>query len=128
MGLRDSQGLLASCVRAVREAQLPDGALPQIHISGCPSSCGTHQTGALGFRGASKAVDGKPRSAFTLYVGGDARQGQETMGRELGVILEDRIPAFLVEIGQAAAAQGGFFPWRDVHPAALEEIAGRYLA
>ena len=50
------------------------------------------------------------------------------MGRELGVILEDRIPAFLVEIGQAAAAQGGFFPWRDVHPAALEEIAGRYLA
>ena len=128
VGLRDSQGLLASCVRAVREAQLPDGALPQIHISGCPSSCGTHQTGALGFRGASKAVDGKPRSAFTLYVGGDARQGQETMGRELGVILEDRIPAFLVEIGQAAAAQGGFFPWRDVHPAALEEIAGRYLA
>ena len=46
VGVRDSQGLLSACVAAVREAGLPDGALPQIHISGCPSSCGTHQTGA----------------------------------------------------------------------------------
>ncbi|MFQ6841491.1 MAG: nitrite/sulfite reductase, partial [Agathobaculum sp.] len=44
VGMRDSQGLLAACVAAVREAALPDGALPQIHISGCASSCGTHQT------------------------------------------------------------------------------------
>ena len=66
VGLRDSQGLLRACVQAVREAELPDGALPQIHISGCPSSCGTHQTGTLGFRGASRLVEGKPQSAFTL--------------------------------------------------------------
>lgn len=127
VGTRDSQGLLAACVAAVREAELPDGALPQIHISGCPSSCGTHQTGALGFRGASKLVDGKPRSAFTLFVGGDDRQGSEAMGRELGVILEERIPAFLVEVGRAAAGQG-FAAWREASPAALEEIAARYLA
>ena len=68
VGLRDSQGLLAACVNAVREAGLPKNALPQIHISGCPSSCGTHQTGVLGFRGASKSVDGKAQSAFLLYV------------------------------------------------------------
>ncbi len=127
VGLRDSQGLLAACVAAVREAELPDGALPQIHISGCPSSCGTHQTGVLGFRGASKVVDGRPQSAFTLFVGGEDRQGREAMGREVGVILEERIPAFLVEVGRAAAAQG-FASWREAHPAALEEIAGRYLA
>ena len=127
VGMRDSQGLLAACVAAVRDARLPDGALPQIHISGCPSSCGTHQTGALGFRGASKPVDGKPQPAFTLFIGGQDRQGQETMGRELGVILEERIPAFLVEVGRAAAEQG-FAAWREANPAALEEIAGRYLA
>lgn len=127
VGIRDSQGLLRACVAAVREAELPDGALPQIHISGCPSSCGTHQTGALGFRGASKLVDGKPHSAFTLFVGGDDRQGSETMGREVGVILEEQIPAFLVEVGRAAAAQG-FAAWRETSPAALEEIAARYLA
>ena len=127
VGTRDSQGLLAACVTAVQKAGLPDGALPQIHISGCPSSCGTHQTGSLGFRGASKLVDGKPQSAFTLFVGGDGRQGSETMGRELGVMLEARIPAFLVEVGRAAAARG-FAAWREAEPAALEEIAARYLA
>ena len=126
VGIRDSQGLLAACVAAAREADLPDGTLPQIHISGCPSSCGTHQTGSLGFRGASKLVDGKPQSAFTLFVGGDGRQGSETMGRELGVMLEARIPAFLVEVGRAAAARG-FAAWREAEPAALEEIAAGYL-
>ncbi len=127
VGMRDSQGLLSACVRAVDQAGIPDGALPQIHISGCPSSCGTHQTGALGFRGASKVLDGKPRAAFTLFVGGDSRQGSETMGKELGVMLEEQIPAFLVAVGQAAAKAGGFFAWRAVEPDALEEIAGRFL-
>ena len=126
VGTRDSQGLLRSCVAAVREAGLPDGALPQIHISGCPSSCGTHQTGPMGFRGASKLVDGKPQPAFTLFVGGDDRQGSETMGRELGVMLEEQIPAFLVEVGKAAAGEG-FAAWRESDPAALEAIAAKYL-
>ena len=61
VGLRDSQELLWKCVKAVRQAEIPDGALPQIHISGCTSSCGTHQTGVMGFRGAVKNVDGKPQ-------------------------------------------------------------------
>ena len=129
VGNRDSQGLLAACVAAVREAKLPDGALPQIHISGCPSSCGTHQTGALGFRGASKLVDGKPQPAFTFFVSGDSRQGYETMGRELGVMLEEKIPAFLVELGRAVAASGmGYDAWRQSEPDALERVAAVYLA
>lgn len=126
VGVRDSQGLLAACVAAARKAQLPDGALPQIHISGCPSSCGTHQTGAMGFRGATKMVDGKPQPAFALFVGGESRQGCEAMGRELGVMLEDRIPDFLVEVGRAASGQG-FDAWRKAEPDALEAIAAGYL-
>lgn len=129
MGVRDSQGLLAACVSAVRQAGLPDGVLPQIHISGCPSSCGTHQTGVMGFRGASKLVDGKPQSAFTFYLGGNSGQGQEVMGRELGVMLEERIPAFLVELGQAVAASGmSFDAWRLSDPDGVERIAAAYLA
>ena len=129
VGVRDSQKLLASCVAAVQKANLPNGALPQIHISGCPSSCGTHQTGVIGFRGASKMVDGKPQAAFTLYVGGESRQGEEAMGRELGVVLEIRIPEFLVEVGQTAAAKGqDYASWYRTNPGALEEIASKYLA
>ena len=129
VGIRDSQGLLAECVAAVREAKLPANALPCIHISGCPSSCGTHQTGAMGFRGASKLVDGKPQAAFTFFLGGNSRQGQEAMGRELGVMLEERIPAFLVELGQTVAASGkGFDDWRQADPDGVERIAAPYLA
>ena len=129
VGTRDSQGLLAACVAAVRAAELPDGALPRIHISGCPSSCGTHQTGIMGFRGASKLVDGKPQAAFTFFLGGESRQGQETMGRELGVMLEERIPAFLVELGKSVAASGmDFAAWRQAEGDGVERIAAPYLA
>lgn len=129
IGLRDSQKLLAGCVQAVRAAGLPDGALPQIHISGCPSSCGTHQTGALGFRGASKSVDGKPQSAFMLFVNGEEQQGQEKMGRELGTILETQIPEFLVALGKEVAESGmDFARWNAQDPQGLERIAAGYLA
>lgn len=129
VGMCDSQGLLAACVAAVREANLPDGALPQMHVSGCASSCGTHQTGSIGFRGASKLVDGKPQSAFTLFVGGCDLQGKETMGRELGAILESQIPAFLVELGKTVAASGmNFAAWREADPEGIDCIAAPYLA
>lgn len=129
VGMRDSQGLLAACVAAVREANLPDGALPQMHVSGCASSCGTHQTGSIGFRGASKLVDGKPQSAFTLFVGGCDQQGKEAIGRELGAILESKIPAFLVELGKAVAASGmDFAAWRESDPEGIDRIAAPYLA
>lgn len=129
VGVRDSQGLLASCVVKIREAKLPDGALPQIHISGCPSSCGTHQTGVMGFRGAAKSVDGKSRSAYILYINGNELQGQETMGQEMGAILEEDIPVFLAELGKTVAESGmDFYAWRAANPDGLAKAAEAYLA
>ena len=99
MGLRDSQGLLRACVERVKEAGLADGTLPQIHISGCPSSCGTHQTGALGFRGASVKVDGKlgVRLMSSISTAVSARE-RRRMGHEAGTMAEADIPEFLVEL------------------------------
>ena len=48
-GVRDSQAVLAAAVKAVREAEIPDGALPKICISGCPSAA----TGVAGHASAS---------------------------------------------------------------------------
>ncbi len=129
IGARDSQALLAACVEAVRAAALPDGALPQIHISGCPSSCGTHQTGLIGFRGAAKIVDKKPQSAFMLYVGGCDIQGEEAMGGELGTILETQIPEFLVELGKTVAASGmDYAGWKKANPDGVKDLAAKYVA
>lgn len=129
VGIRDSQGLLNACVKAVREAGIPDGALPQIHISGCPSSCGTHQIGAIGFRGASKKVEGKMQSAYMLYVNGNEKQGEEVLGEELGAITEIDIPAFLVKLGNAVTAGGmDFETWYAQNPDGIKKIAEEYLA
>ena len=128
IGLRDSQALLKACVEAVREAGIPDGALPQIHISGCPSSCGTHQTGMIGLRGASKKTQGAMQSAFLLYVNGKEEQGKECMGRELGTIREAKIPAFFVALGKEVAASGlDFVTWKEQNQEALEKVATPYL-
>ena len=128
VGLRDSQGLLKKCIQAVREAGIPDGALPQMHISGCPSSCGTHQTGALGFRGSFLLVDKNPEPAFVLYVNGCEIQGQERFGHEVGTMLEEKIPAFLVEMGQTVADSGmDFADWLRENPDGVDHLAKKYL-
>lgn len=128
VGLRDSQGLLQACVDAVREAEIPDSALPRIHISGCPSSCGTHQTGVIGFRGAVKNIDGKVSPAFVLYVNGEERQGKERMGRELGMVPEEKIPEFLVKLGRTVAeSKQDFASWNEDNPDGLERAAKEYL-
>ena len=128
VGLRDSQALLKASVKAVRQANIKDGALPQIHISGCPSSCGTHQTGPIGFRGHTKLVDKKPMVAFMLYIGGNDYQGKEKMGKEMGPILDTQIPDFLVQLGKTVEASHlTFDEWYKQNPDIIEEIAKSYI-
>ena len=128
VGVRNSQELLRASVEAVRAAEIPANALPKIHISGCPSSCGTHQTSPVGFRGGMKKVDGKPESAFVLNMGGCERQGKESLGRELGAMLDADIPKFLVEVGQTVAASGmDFDSWYADHADTFAAIAQTYI-
>ncbi len=127
VGVRDSQKLLRSVIEAVRKAELPDGALPQIHISGCPSSCGTHQTGSIGFRGGVKMIDKVANPSFTMYVNGCDLQGEEQMGREVGQILEKDIPKLMVEIGKTVAASGlDYAAWMKENEKDFDKIVGKY--
>ena len=127
VGLRDSQGLLAAAIEAVREAGIRDGALPQIHISGCPSSCGTHQIGEIGFHGAAKMIDKTAHSAFKVHLCGCDRQGSEKMGDEIGVMLEKDIPAFLVEVGKTVQESGKNYREWVGDGQELRAIAEKYI-
>ncbi|MGN0205457.1 MAG: nitrite/sulfite reductase, partial [Coprococcus sp.] len=128
IGLRDSQALLSSCIQAVRQADIPGNALPQMHISGCPSSCGTHQTGIIGFRGAGKFINGRSEPGYMLYLGGNEHQGKETIGKELGIILENDIPKFLVNLGRTVSESSmDFMSWYKENMDELEEIADKYI-
>lgn len=106
VGARDSQGLLDACIKRVRQENFMDGVLPKIHISGCPSSCSAHQIGALGFRGGVKQTPDGPKPAFAVYEQGCETLGNEVFGTDLGVMLEEEIPEFLVELGNAITAVG----------------------
>lgn len=127
-GLRDSQDLLKKCVEAVRAAGIPDGALPAIHISGCPSSCSAHQTAEIGFQGAGKKVDGEMRSAFTVFLNGCSLQGKENITASSGMILKKHIPAFLVELGKMVENSGQTYEeWGKDHLEEVKELAEKYV-
>ena len=126
-GVRDSQGVLQTVVEAVREAGIPDGALPRICISGCPSSCGAHQAGVIGLQGGVKLVDKKPEPAFKLSLGGSDQLGKASFGEGSSSILEKDLPAFLVELGQAAAAAGqSWEQWSAEHAVERDTIIAKY--
>lgn len=129
VGVRDSQNLLKTLVDASKEWGFEDGVLPQIHISGCPSSCGTHQIGKIGFRGGVKKVDGKAEPAFVLCVNGEDVAGKERFGDQVGTILERDIPEFLKKIGQEVSEEGTTFDvWYETHEKRFLEIAAPFIA
>lgn len=129
VGIGDSPSLLSACVDAVRSAGLPDGALPQIHISGCPSSCGAHQIGALGFRGGVKQTQEGPKPAFAIFEGGCHLQGKEVLADMGSSMLAQDIPAFLVELGKMVAAEHTTYDqWAAHHHDQLEQLIAKYTA
>lgn len=129
VGVRDSQKLLETLIEASKEWDFADGVLPQIHISGCPSSCGTHQIGRIGFRGGMKKMDGKPQPAFILTVNGNDEAGKERFGEQIGTVLETDIPAFLKELGEEIQTAGMTYEeWYGGHKERFREIAAPYTA
>lgn len=100
VGLRDSQGLLHSILEAAQPYSFKDGVLPLIHISGCTSSCGTHQVADLGFQGSVKLVNQKPQNAFIMSILGNDTRSDSHFGTVCGTMLEARIPDFIVALGK----------------------------
>ncbi|MFG6383381.1 MAG: nitrite/sulfite reductase [Lachnospiraceae bacterium] len=128
IGARNSQGLLEACVKRVRKENFADGVLPQIHISGCPSSCSAHQIASLGFRGGVKQTPDGPRPAFAVFEHGCELQGEEAFGKELGVMLEDDIPEFLVTLGKEISSRNmTYHQFVSEHKERFLEIVQRYL-
>ncbi len=129
VGIGDSNALLKSCVEAVRKENFADGVLPQIHISGCPSSCGTHQVCALGFRGGMKQTPEGPKPAFAIFEGGCEYQGCEIISEMGKSILTTEIPAFLIELGKMVSSEHTVYEvWIKSNHDKLEQLIEKYTA
>lgn len=127
VGARDSQSLLADCVKAVRPLNFADGVLPKIHISGCPSSCSAHQIGSIGFRGGVKQTPEGPKAAFAMYVNGSDIQGEERFGEDAGVLTVEDIPRFFVALGkEISGAKETFDTWYPKNKEKFMEIVGQF--
>ena len=75
-----------------------------------------------------KVIDKVAHSAFALHINGSDYQGKEVMGEEVGIILEEDIPQFLVKLGQAVESEGlDYEQWNAKHPEGIKEIAKEYL-
>ena len=75
-----------------------------------------------------KVIDKVAYSAFVLHINGSDLQGKEKMGEEVGIILEEDIPQFLVKLGQAVESEElDFSQWNLKHPEGIKEIAKEYI-
>lgn len=129
VGIGNSQALLQSCIAAVRPEHFADGVLPQIHISGCPSSCAAHQTAAIGFRGGMKQTPNGPVPAFAIFTGGCELQGHEVIADMGKSIAASDIPLFLVELGKMIAAQNTVYEkWIVSNEETLQALIKKYTA
>ena len=59
----------------------------RIHFSGCPSSCGQHQVADIGFRGATRTVDGVKKEYFDMFLGG--KTGADA---KFNVLIQPKVP------------------------------------
>lgn len=127
VGIRDSQALLRECVEAVSKEHFADGVLPKIHISGCPSSCATHQIGSIGFRGAVRQTPDGPKPAVAIFVDGCAEQGKEALAEAGKALIVEDVPRFLVELGRRIAEEHSTYAeWIKMHRDELNELIESY--
>ena len=128
IGFQDSSGLVKVVKDTVESEGLSTDRLPQIHVSGCPSSCGTHQVGTLGFHGFTKVVDGKPQPAFKVFINGNGTLEGPRMSDEVGVLTVADIPNFFIDLVKVLDTAGqNFDTWIVEQPEAFEAVLAKYL-
>ncbi|MCF0154165.1 MAG: nitrite/sulfite reductase [Veillonella sp.] len=128
IGMQDSAGLLKDVVAAVKEAGVDMNFVPRMHISGCPSSCGTHQVGPLGFQGSIKLVDKVPTPAFAVFEGGSEHYENAGFGMPIATVAASRIPDMMVELGKKlqAANATDFYAWKEANHEELVAFVKSY--
>lgn len=108
VGINSSQGLLEDIHKELKKLDHKiRRELPRLHISGCPSSCGQHQIGAVSFSGKRKNIDGESKEAYAVYFGGQLGYEREPKFAErYGDILREKIPTFLKSLAKLKYSSG----------------------
>ena len=128
VGLRDSQGTLREAIMYFREKDYPADVLTRIFISGCTSSCGTNQIGAIGFQGTVKVIDKKPYPAFKVSLYRNEHAKDTRFGDIVGAVLADDLCLFLQAIADHVSAHGeSYEAWIAHNADEMEAILKKYI-
>jgi sulfite reductase beta subunit-like hemoprotein len=74
LGLTKSMNLGSALADTVRGDSDPFVRKLQIHISGCPNSCGQHWIGDIGFYGNARKIEGKEVPYYLMLLGGSQHE------------------------------------------------------
>lgn len=120
-GIGSSQKLFQSIL--LKFKNVPDdikNQIPKLYVSGCPSSCGQHLRGEIGFSGKIKRINGETVSAYAVYFGGSVGENAN-LGTRYGDILSKNIPTFLHEIA-ILKKDSGFSEFEEFFHERREEV------
>lgn len=130
VGINSSQGLLEDIYRGLGKLDHKiRRELPKLHISGCPSSCGQHQIGAVSFSGKRKNIDGESKEAYAVYFGGRLGYEKEPkLAERYGDILREDIPVFLKSLAKLKYSSGisDIYEFMEKEEPAIRELVAKY--
>lgn len=135
LGVCNSPGLAEELERMVEANFVGKKVFPHlnIHINGCPNSCGQHPLGSISFVGAVRRFEGRPVPHYKLWLGGKIGVPDTRLAKDTGILLPARnIPAFVKEFVERIEAEIGDpagLPdlMAERGPALAEEIKAKYV-
>ena len=116
LGILNTQSVLNNIHTALQENGYTQDILPEIHMSGCPNSCGTHQIAPIGFSGKKKKINDTLCNVYECTIKGEVSETQAILGTSVGDIKEEKIPAFICWLYEELnKTQSNFREWIATH-------------
>ena len=105
LGLCNSRAAAAEIVERLEAAKIDTRDFPgvRIRINGCPNACAHHPIGEIGLHGLARKVGSRPVPFYSVWVGGDRREGSTRLGEELGIVPARNLPGVLQEFVRRSA-------------------------
>lgn len=127
-GIGSSQDLFADILTKFEDvSDNIKNQIPKLYVSGCPSSCGQHLRGQIGFSGKQKKINDEIVSTYALYFGGKGGEDIK-LGIRYGDLVATEIPEFLYELAllKRESKQEDFEKFFDEKNKEVIELVDKY--
>jgi sulfite reductase (ferredoxin) len=130
LGICLSRGLAKAIADGLSRTDLDLHGLGElnIHISGCPNSCGRHPIAQIGFFGAARRVGGRLAPHYVVVLGGRVEESRTRLAERKGTIPARNVPAFLRDFLAAFSESAQHPDFSAFLDAGGREVAGTLVS